>query len=419
MIRVVNPLPMVAILIPMAALTLTGDARAQGFVPNHVFVCAYNADAISEFDADGTFVRSFGTGSGIDGPRDLVFGADGLLYVTGNNGSNRVYVFDGSGTEVQQIGVGSGLDMPSGLAFGPNGNLYVTSFGDGRVLEFSPGGAVVGTLGVNTSILAPSDIEFGVDGHAFLSSTLGDRIYELDTTDILLRTIDLEGQPVDGAVWIGFSPEGRLLATGLNLDAIFELALDGTVLDDTPTSAALMSPNGAAIGPDGALWVSSNEDDKVIRLEQGAVTLSFGDATTTDGAVTLAFAPFYFDARINGTLLVAGQDPRKVKLDVTLGYSPGSRTVTVLPDETDESEFTDVFGTTSRVFRGIEITRSDKQRQLDLASIAQHEVGQAASALSLAVTGKNKAGLFRPKQFSGKLQVAAEGRVFNASIKPK
>ena len=65
------------------------------------------------------------------------------------------------------------------------------------------------------------------------------------------------------------------------------------------------------------------------------------------------------------------------------------------------------------------IERSKKVRQLDVASAAGHAVGGAAAAMSLSANGKTKAGLFQPTKLSGAIQIAAEGRVFNGSVKTK
>lgn len=116
---------------------------------------------VEKFAANGDFLGvldTTGFGPGFY-PRGVVFGPDGLLYVSvvgnlsaGDRGSGFIVRFDGqTGAYVDTFAdSSSGLHRPEGLSFGPDGNLYVTSFLFGsdpdEILIFAPSGVLIGAL---------------------------------------------------------------------------------------------------------------------------------------------------------------------------------------------------------------------------------------------------------------------------------
>jgi hypothetical protein len=85
-------------------------------------VSSFNNDRVLRYnETTGAFINTFASGGGLDGPRSLVFGADGNLYVssysTNNakryNGTTWVFIDD-------FVSAGSGgLSGPIGLTFTP------------------------------------------------------------------------------------------------------------------------------------------------------------------------------------------------------------------------------------------------------------------------------------------------------------
>jgi DNA-binding beta-propeller fold protein YncE len=109
---------------------------------------------VSKFDADGKFVRCWGTEGESAGefrrPRALTLGPDGLVYVA-DACNHRVQAFTRDG-ELRRCwgepGPAPGkLQYPYDLAFGPDGNLYVAEYGNSRVQKFTPDGKSLGTWG--------------------------------------------------------------------------------------------------------------------------------------------------------------------------------------------------------------------------------------------------------------------------------
>lgn len=122
----------------------------------HLYVASFRSDQILKFDGStGAFLSVFAQGDGtaaglLNGPNDLLFGADGKLYVTtqGSVADNTGGITYLHNSEVLRYDVGTGVGevfapapTPTpggagfisllGLAFGPDGLLYTTDFAGG------------------------------------------------------------------------------------------------------------------------------------------------------------------------------------------------------------------------------------------------------------------------------------------------
>src|SRR5574338_1216313 len=106
---------------------------------------------IQKFDAEGNFLKEWGTfgqpdgGSGyLCGPRGITVSPDGLVYVT-DTGNKRVVVFDSDGAFLQEFGRTAEiqLDEPVGIAVDAKGNVYVADTWNMQVVVFSPEGNVI------------------------------------------------------------------------------------------------------------------------------------------------------------------------------------------------------------------------------------------------------------------------------------
>jgi len=183
----------------LGALVPASDAHApfapRGIVagPNGIIYVADNGNfdgvhwgRVALFSLQGAWLGDLNpTGFGAEfDPRGLVFGPDGLLYVSvtgnlaaGDRGSGYVVRFNpvtGGFVDVF-AGTAQGLHRPEGLTFGPNGNLYVTSFLFGsdadQVLSFAPNGSLQGSLPLYPSggarVFAQA-LLFGPGGDLFL-----------------------------------------------------------------------------------------------------------------------------------------------------------------------------------------------------------------------------------------------------------
>jgi len=195
----------------------------------HVFVASEEANKVLRFDADGNFVDVFvgddpntpddETG-GLSGPGAVLFGADGLLYVSSFD-SDAILRYDGETGAFVDVFVPAaegGLDGPdAGMVFGADGALYVPSYYTDEVLRYD------GVTGEALGAFTPAD------GSLSKPRTL------LFVGDHLLVTSEGSGEVVRFDA-----------ATGDHVDALVGQA-----------SGLLTEPSGMAQTADGTLLVVS------------------------------------------------------------------------------------------------------------------------------------------------------------------
>src|SRR5438128_7760744 len=109
----------------LAALTALGGSSARA----DLFVSSVDFNTVVQYDENtGAFLNVFASGGGLNGPRGVLFGPDGNLYVISGDGNYGVVRFDGTGNFIDNfVTGGSELRSPRCLIFGPDGNLYVGS----------------------------------------------------------------------------------------------------------------------------------------------------------------------------------------------------------------------------------------------------------------------------------------------------
>jgi streptogramin lyase len=113
-------------------------ARGMAWGPNgNVFLTSGGTnDSIREYHGiTGEFIRTFASGGGLDEPYDVVFGAGGVMYVSGSLSSN-VAVFDAETGEflheAAEPGQG-GLADAAGIIEVPSADCYADFTGDGAL----------------------------------------------------------------------------------------------------------------------------------------------------------------------------------------------------------------------------------------------------------------------------------------------
>ncbi|GJM22671.1 MAG: hypothetical protein DHS20C15_25860 [Planctomycetota bacterium] len=272
-------LPIVPLLIPLLAWVLTA-IFASSACPQSITLL----DAKERLDFDGLTLSPAGLpvlaggfrgqqvielqrdgsqrvlASGLAGPTDLAFDADGALYVSEFN-SDSIRRIDPDGTVSVFARVGRG---PAGLDIDSRGNLYVSIFGtgygsDARVARVSPSGEV--------TIVANGGGLFAAIG---LAVDTQDRVYAANWHDGNVFRVS-EGNAPQLVATIPVEPElrtvlhlaaggGRLFATTPN--GLYALELDGSGLQhlfvpgaadkqSTPPAWDLAAANGLHASRDG------------------------------------------------------------------------------------------------------------------------------------------------------------------------
>ncbi|MGI8588475.1 MAG: flippase activity-associated protein Agl23 [Chloroflexia bacterium] len=218
---------------------------------------------VEKFDSSGKFIKTWGSFLDLNppapaagqpaptaapvpsdanvrfyGPRDVVVGSDGSVYVS-DTGNKRVLVFDGDGNPKLQIGDGAGpnagasngpsqLNEPMGLALDASDNLYITD-------------------------------------------TFNQRINVFDKTGKPLRRWSLDGWTRDAPFLephVALDGAGNVYVTDPAKQTVYKFDNNGKLLGNKNASSnvTLIRPTGLAVTKDGAIFVVDTEKNGVVQL---------------------------------------------------------------------------------------------------------------------------------------------------------
>jgi sugar lactone lactonase YvrE len=341
-------------------LGLSGP-RGLAFGPDgNLYVSSHSTNSVMRYNGmTGEFIDTFvapGSG-GLTGPTCLIFGADGNLYVS-NGSSNNILRFNGATGEFIDalVTVGGELLEPRGLLFGPDGTLYASSSGTNSILRFDiTTGAFLGVFvssdpQSNGGLSHPTGFEFGPDGNG---DGIGDLyVNSFDTNSILLYdgasgafisalvADDPATEGVDESnglfepVGLAFGADGNLYVSGFSSSSVRRYDPAGMFLGvfvaDNPASPGINESGGLLrapeliFGPDGALYVSSFGNHRILRYD--GATGGFRDvfAPNRGGLTDIQSGqlanPIGMAIGPNGTLYVSSFDTNSIQnYDVTAG----------------------------------------------------------------------------------------------------
>lgn len=135
-------------------------ALAFGPADNYVYVTSAGTNEILKYDAEtGAYVGAAVT-TELDYPRGLLFGPDGLMYVSSGD-DDRIVRFTSDGTFVDDfVPAGrSELDNPRSMVF-RDGDLYVTATGNREILRYGTQSEAVFTVSLSTTSNLPVTVDF-------------------------------------------------------------------------------------------------------------------------------------------------------------------------------------------------------------------------------------------------------------------
>lgn len=136
-------------------------------------------------DTSGTFVKEFGDPI-MRYPHDMVFGPDGLLYVTTEQTTQGlVQVWDVRDYQlVDWFAPPGAISLATGIAFGPDGHVYVCDWYDAEILRYD--GQTHELIDVfvpsgSGGLSGPSSLAFRPDGYLYVSNSNGVHRYDAQT----------------------------------------------------------------------------------------------------------------------------------------------------------------------------------------------------------------------------------------------
>ncbi len=322
---------------------------AQLNSPGGVFVAAdgtvYIADtgnhAIRKVDTKGIITTVAGTGgkAGFSGdggpatqallnsPEAVAIGPDGLLYIA-DTGNHRIRVVDANGNISTVVGsqnwsldFGEGrkategmLGGPSSFAFAPNGNLIIAEAFRGRLRQVDKDGFLTTLLGSDLLPITPVAL-LQVGNVLYVADVFSHRIYQIvDNRDVFVRAgIGRPGFSGDGELaysaalnspgGIAIDPDGNLFIADTGNHRVRMISPDGVIrtvvgtgrpgqgAEDTPSAQTpLRIPENVALGPDGRLYIAETGSHRVRVVDFKATgtaplaTLSIPDTEASIGS---------------------------------------------------------------------------------------------------------------------------------------
>jgi uncharacterized protein (TIGR03663 family) len=187
---------------------------------------------------DGTEAGNAAAPLGFFGPRGIAVDAQGNVYIA-DTGNKRIVVTDSDGNFLYQWGYAGSepgaFNEPTGVAVDGQGNVYVADTWNGRVQVFAPDGS--GRVGALPIVTWP------VSG------------WSPDTYDDPSITAGVAGQ-----VFVSVPARQHVLEANLRGDVLLRWG-GGT------DSAAMSSPSGMAVAPDGSVWVVDRATNRVLRFD--------------------------------------------------------------------------------------------------------------------------------------------------------
>lgn len=267
-----------------------------------------NADNIVKFNQSTGAVMA--TLASLSKPAGLVFGNDGLMYVTQNISAGTLRTYTESGTLQQTIATYPAGEYPRGLAWGPDGRLYVNvrnnNSSNGRVDVFTfPGGAKSTFVTLDAGSNPYTGIKWGPDGNLYVVDYGENEISVYNSAASLVRTVtstlngphavaftDLSASSSDYGDFSGFGSASSVRNTNLRL---------GNEVDTESQARTSATANGDDID-------DLDDEDGVtlpaLLTQAGSSSLT---AKVTNATGATAYLNAWIDFNNNGVLTDSGE----------------------------------------------------------------------------------------------------------------
>lgn len=207
---------------------------------------------ISVFDADGNYIKHWGTsGAGegeLNGPAGLAFDQDDNLYVVDSR-NHRIQKFTKDGTFITSYGsYGSGpgqFDSPWGITVDAAGAIYVADWKNNRVQKLSSDGTFQMQFGSEAEFNRPSDVAVDPDGDVYVCDWGNHRIRIYDPAGEALASLVGDAQQL--AKWaqqaVDANPDMVKMRRRANLEPEWRFLYPTGVAFDAEQSRLIVTDN--------------------------------------------------------------------------------------------------------------------------------------------------------------------------------
>jgi len=299
-IYVINVLGNTISVIDLESLTVTNDVAVTGTFPNalvyrkgKLYLVNSGSNDIRIFDVNTWEEESpINVGAG-NNPMNMVFFDDNTAYVSAllTNSVLKINMATKTVDAVIDAGVGTtGLALASGKIYATN-----TAF-DGTTFTYGPGtvtvidgatGSVLSTISVamnpQAAAVAPNGMVQVVSTGNFFN--VFGRVYAIDpATDTVIDSVLIQGFP--GAIGIS-EPDNLGYLADWGKGALVYNTETNTIVNDTTNYFLGAGGSGILVGPEGNVFISNWDDNKVVMLDKDGTILNEFNVGDSPGALAI------------------------------------------------------------------------------------------------------------------------------------
>ena len=307
----VRRIPGLLVLLGMLVAT---DGRAAWVIPGNDNSGFFGV-RLEVFDEDsgalvGELAREFGQ------PTAMANDPAGNVWIAN---ASELRQYDGfTGDELARFPA-PGSGPPEGLLFLANGELLVADSGEDIVHRVDPtSGAVLGTAIFGSAATGLTALAVGPTGDLFAADPALGRLFRFDSTSG--RRLGAFPLSVTLPRGMAFGADGMLYVSSNSDDTVVRVdPATGATLSTFASGGGLDAPEGVAFGSDGHLYVASSGSDEILRFD-GATGAPLGVFATGGGLATPSGITFGPDGHLYVANLGSGEI---VRFDGATGASLG------------------------------------------------------------------------------------------------
>jgi sugar lactone lactonase YvrE len=162
----------------------------------NLYVSGRNSNSVVKYDTNGNPVGTYiaaGSG-GLNLPEGIAFDPSGTYLYAASSGTNQILKYNASTGAFVGVAASSGLSSPHYVVFGADGLMYVSSGGNSRIIRFTQNGTYVDDYvpAGSGSLADPHWMAFGANGDLYVGGTgSDDQIHQFGTENEALFNVSL------------------------------------------------------------------------------------------------------------------------------------------------------------------------------------------------------------------------------------